>query len=102
MNKTTKTIADWLASEKGLTEFLREIAEGDEFEYGDTELGVWISDLLGGERNGIWWDVVTSRGVDVARLTAVRDGLTEGRDRFAWLDEMDSAQIRQALLVGVE
>lgn len=88
----------WIWSEPKLADFLREVAHGDEFEYGDLELGNWISDLISPDRSGIAWDFLVSKGVHVDRIDALYADLTEGRDRLAWLDEMDSELIRTALV----
>lgn len=99
VNETTMKLIHWIWSEPALAEFLREIAHGDEFEYGDTELGAWISGLvLPEERNGMAWEALVTNGVDVDRVNMLHADLTEGRDRLAWLDEMDTELVRAALV----
>lgn len=102
VNETTMKLIHWIWSEPDLADFLRDVAEGDAAqdggEFGDRELSIWLSDLLGDERNGIWWDVITSRKVDLDRLNMLRAELTDDRGRLDWLDEMDAELIRNALL----
>jgi hypothetical protein len=92
MNETTAKLINWIWSEPKLADFLREIAKGDEFEYGDYDLGCWINDL-------VFLDGPPPvPGIDAERIHRLYAELTEGRDKLAWIDEMDVAQIRDALL----
>jgi hypothetical protein len=102
VNQTTIKLIHWVWSEPALAEFLREIAHGDEFGYGDTELGAWISDLVSPEnRNGMAWETLASNGVDIDRVNMLHADLAEDRDRLAWLDEMNTELIRCALVGDV-
>ncbi|MFE0472640.1 hypothetical protein ACFW2V_13595 [Streptomyces sp. NPDC058947] len=98
MNETTAKLINWIWSEPDLAEFLREIANGDEFEYGDTELGAWISDLLDNTHSQHADIVLANKGADLRAARKLRRELTEGRDRLEWLDEMDAELIRTALV----
>lgn len=98
MHMTTKKIIDWIWSEPGLSDFLREIADGEETIYGDVQLASWLCDLLGDQRNGIWWQFATNKNVDIARVDNLRDELSRGKDRSRWLEEMEIPLIRNGLL----
>lgn len=99
VNETTMKLIHWIWSEPALAEFLRDIAHGNEFDYGDTELGSWISDLVFPEdRNGMAWEALVTNGVDIDRVNMLHADLTEGRDRLDWLDEMNTELIRTALV----
>jgi hypothetical protein len=98
VNETTIKLIHWIWSEPALAEFLREIANGDEFKYGDQELGSWISDLLDNTRSQHADAVLADKGADLRVARTLRRELTEGRDRLAWLDEMNTELIRCALV----
>lgn len=92
MNTTTARLINWIWSEPDLADFLRGIANGDEFKYGDYELGCWVNDL-------VFLDgPLPVPGIDTERIHRLYAELIEGRDKLAWIDEMDVAQIRDALL----
>lgn len=106
MHKTTARLIDWIWSEPELADFLREIAKGEPtppdgeiFEYGDHQLGLWIADLVDPwGRNSLAGDVLVRHGVNLARLGRLHDDLIEGRDPNTWLDEVEDHLIRDALL----
>ena len=76
MHATTMKIIHWIWGEPKLADFLRKIAEGDDFEYGDDELLEMISSFVFPENRerGIraWIDI---HGNEVERITSPADGV---------------------------
>lgn len=100
VNETTMKLIHWIWSEPGLANFLRGVAKGDpdsdEFEYGDTQLGMWLSDLLDGSAVA---DAHLSRlTVNLHAARELARELSNRDDPFEWLSEMDPERIRNALL----
>lgn len=102
MNETTVKLIHWIWGEPALADFLREIARGDEFEYGDNELGDWIASFVFPEnrsREILAWERI---GGSETRVSELYEKLTAGRKspagRLEWLDEMDTELIRNALI----
>lgn len=102
MHRTTIEIIHWIWGEPELAEFLRSIAQGNEFDYGDGELAEVIASFIFPEdrERGIraWLDV---HG-DETRAQKLYEKLTEGRKtpagRLKWLEEMEIERVRDALL----
>lgn len=114
MHKTTIKIIHWIWADPKLADYLREVAQGDEFEYGDEQLVSVISEFVFPEdrsRGILAWRRITehdgpfgrvSSPEAEARVTALYESLTEGRKtpagRLEWLSEMEPELIRDALL----
>jgi hypothetical protein len=102
MHATTMKIIHWIWGEPELADFLREIAEGDDFAYGDDKLLEMISSFVFPEdrERGIraWIDVHGNED----RVQKLYEELTEGRKtpagRLEWLSEAEPDLIRDALL----
>lgn len=86
----THHVAVWLENDRPLAEEAKKIASGDEFEYGDTELSVWVSDLLydpAGRQH------IADVGADLNAARNVRESFTQ--EDF---DGIDWAAVRESLL----
>jgi hypothetical protein len=95
-------IIHWIWGEPELADFLRGIAEGDDFEYGDNELLEMVSSFVFPEDRELgiraWIDVHGNED----RVQKLYEELTEGRKtpagRLEWLSEAEPDLIRNALL----
>jgi hypothetical protein len=103
VNATELKIIDWLKGERergsDLWAFLRGIAEGDEFEYGDHELGNCLADLLDSDHNMHADVVLADTGADLRAARELRRELAESQDDPAgWLEELDAMAVRVFLM----
>lgn len=100
VNKVELKIIDWLKVERGrdskVWPFLWDVAQGDESEWGDDQLGACLSDLLNGSASAelLLEDLGADLGVtyDLIRELEGPDQVTD------WLADLDAMVIRVLLM----
>lgn len=93
----TDTVKNWLRNDPVLVKKAREIARGEEippegtvYQYGDIQLGSWVSDLMDNLS-------LLPPGADLSGTRYAREYLMENVGE-GWLDDMDWAEVRCSLL----
>ena len=104
MNATTIKVIHWIWSEPKLADFLRGVAFGDDFGWGDDQLAEWVCVFVFPEdrsRGSSAWELNNVEGSE-ARAVALYEALTEGRKspagRLEWVDETEWELVRDALI----